>query len=135
MVIAAENAKFSFREVKIGTPITGAGTYFLPQVVGRSIAREWMLTGDTVTAEDGYRCGMVNRVVPVGQEEKKAEEIAQRIVANKRAVVVAHKRLANAAPEVSLSVALQYEKAASCQADLAGSVTTGIEEFLESKKE
>jgi enoyl-CoA hydratase len=65
--IASESAIFGQPEVGLGI-IPGAGaTYRLPRVVGMGFAREMILTGRRVQADEALRIGLVNRVVPAGE--------------------------------------------------------------------
>jgi len=80
MIIAAENAILGFIGPKVGALCYGAFTV-LPAIVGRHKANELLFTCDQISAEEGYRIGLVNKVVP--QDElipaalKMAEKIAQ----------------------------------------------------------
>ena len=71
--LAAEGAKFSVAFVKIGLMPDAGVTYLLPRAVGLGRAMEMSLLGDAVDAEEAYRIGLVNRVVP---DEKLGEETA-----------------------------------------------------------
>jgi enoyl-CoA hydratase len=54
-------------------------SYFLPRVVGTSVAADWMLTGRTVSAEEADRRGLVSELVAPGELLERALEIASRI--------------------------------------------------------
>lgn len=78
--IASEKASFSSAYVRMGvTPDIGS-TYFLPRIVGTAKAMELMVTGDTFSAAEAQRMGMVNKVVPEEDVVKVARELADRIV-------------------------------------------------------
>ena len=111
MVVAAENTRFGFPEVKAGNICTGASTKLLPQIVGSNRAREWMFLGEPIPVEEAYRAGLVNRVVPVGEEEQEAEKIAQQLLTNLWEMTVSHKRLLNACPDMDVNACLEFEKA------------------------
>lgn len=64
VVLAAEDATFGLQEVKLGIPIAGYVTTLLPRSIGEHRAREWLLTGREVPAEEAERAGLVARVVP-----------------------------------------------------------------------
>ena len=79
MRIAGEKARFGQPEVNLGIPPGYGGTQRLLQYVGKSKAVEMMLTGDMINAEEAYRLGLVNHVVPAGEEVAKAKELLEKI--------------------------------------------------------
>ncbi len=62
--VAAENAKFGQPEVKLGVIPGGGGTQRLPRLVGKGRALQLILTGEMINAQEAYRIGLVNEVVP-----------------------------------------------------------------------
>ncbi len=81
-VIASKNAKFGQPEVRVGSTAMGLGVQLLPLIVGERRARELLLTGKILSAEEAYRIGLVNRVVEDGELEKSAKEIAIDVIEN-----------------------------------------------------
>lgn len=77
--IAGEKAKFGQPEVNLGIIPGYGGTQRLIQYVGKSKALELLMTGDMIGAEEAWRLGLVNHVVPTGLEVEKAKEILQKI--------------------------------------------------------
>ena len=63
--IASENAKFGLPEVRVGMLPGGGGTQRLPRFIPSCIAAEMMFTGKMIDAQEAYRIGLVNRVVPL----------------------------------------------------------------------
>lgn len=80
--VASENARFGQPEVKLGIIPGYAGTQRLPRLVGKGRAMELILTGDQVTAQEAYRIGLVNQVVPLNDLMAAAESLARKIMAN-----------------------------------------------------
>src|SRR6202012_5127367 len=80
--IAAEHAKFGQPEVKLGLLPGGGGTQRLPRLVGKGRALQLILTGETISAQEAYRIGLVNEVVPAAGLIERAEAILQQIAAN-----------------------------------------------------
>ena len=62
--IAAHDAKFGFPETGVGLTVTTAGTKLLSQLVGLGKAKELVFTGEFIDADEAFRIGLVNRVVP-----------------------------------------------------------------------
>jgi enoyl-CoA hydratase/carnithine racemase len=82
MRIAAEHAKFGQPEVKLGLLPGGGGTQRLPRLVGKGRALQLILTGETISAQEAYRIGLVNEVVPAANLIARAEAILKQILAN-----------------------------------------------------
>jgi enoyl-CoA hydratase/carnithine racemase len=80
--IAAEHAKFGQPEVKLGLLPGGGGTQRLPRLVGKGRALQLILTGETISAQEAYRIGLVNEVVPAANLIARAETILKQIMAN-----------------------------------------------------
>jgi enoyl-CoA hydratase len=80
--VASENARLGQPEVKLGIIPGYAGTQRLPRLVGKGRALEMILGGDPVTAQEAYRIGLVNQVVPATELLATAERLAQKIMAN-----------------------------------------------------
>ena len=77
--IAAEHAQFGLPEINIGLIPGGGGTQRLPRLVSRALASEIMFTGNRINAQEAYRIGLINRVVPPDQLMAAAEETAEAI--------------------------------------------------------
>jgi enoyl-CoA hydratase len=80
--IASEKAKFGQPEVALGLLPGGGGTQRLPRLVGKGRALQLILSGETISAQEAYRIGLVNEVVPAEQLIGRAEAILQKIFAN-----------------------------------------------------
>jgi enoyl-CoA hydratase len=80
--IASENAQFGLPEVKLGIIPGYGGTLRLPRIVGKGRALELMLTAQFVRADEAYRIGLANRVVPQGELAEAARAMMTTILAN-----------------------------------------------------
>jgi enoyl-CoA hydratase len=78
--VASETAKFGQPEVKLGLGPGYGGTVRLPRLVGRGRALELLLTGAMIDAQEAYRIGLVNRVVPADRVLPETEELARAIM-------------------------------------------------------
>lgn len=67
MRIAAENARFALPEVTLGIIPGGGGTQRLSRIIGVGRAKELIFTGDQIDAQEAYRIGLANHVVPQDQ--------------------------------------------------------------------
>jgi len=80
--IASEAAKFGQPELKLGLIPGYGGTQRLPRLVGRGRALQLLLTGEMIDAQEAYRIGLVNRVVPADQLLAAATAMIQQMLMN-----------------------------------------------------
>jgi enoyl-CoA hydratase len=77
--IAGEKARFGQPEVNLGLTPGYAGTQRLVRYIGKAKALELLLTADMIKADEALRLGLVNYVVPAGEEVAKATELLTKI--------------------------------------------------------
>jgi enoyl-CoA hydratase len=77
--VMAESAYFGVYCRRWGVPLIDGGTVRLPRLVGMGRAMEIILTGRKVPAEEAYRIGLAEKIVPHGAARQAAEEMAQQI--------------------------------------------------------
>jgi enoyl-CoA hydratase/carnithine racemase len=82
MRIAVEGARFGQPEVKLGLLPGGGGTQRLPRLVGKGRALQLILSGGMIDAQEAYRIGLINEVVPARDLISRAEAILRQISAN-----------------------------------------------------
>ena len=80
--LATESARFGQPEVKLGLLPGGGGTQRLPRLVGKGRALQLILSGEMISAQEAYRIGLVNEVVPAADLIPRAEAILKQIFAN-----------------------------------------------------
>ena len=80
--IASETAKFGQPEVKLGVLPGAGGTQRLPRLVGKGRALQLILTGEIISAQEAWRIGLVNEVVPAANLITRAEAILKQIFSN-----------------------------------------------------
>jgi enoyl-CoA hydratase/carnithine racemase len=93
LLVAAEGAKFSYPEGKVG--ITGGMIAGLAARIPHKIAMEMMLVGEPMDARRAYEVGLANRVVPAGKEIEEALALAEKIVDLAPLALAAMKRFVN----------------------------------------
>ncbi len=80
--LASDNAVMGLPEVKLGIIPGYGGTQRLPRLVGQGRALELILTAGSIKADEAYRIGLVNRVLPQAELLPEAEKLAQAILKN-----------------------------------------------------
>jgi len=101
--IAVEAAKFGQPEVKLGLLPGGGGTQRLPRLVGKGHALQLILTGEMISAQEAYRIGLVNEIVPAAELIARAEAILKTIASNAPIAVRLSLEAANKGAETSQS--------------------------------
>jgi enoyl-CoA hydratase len=79
--LAADTARLGQPEINLGIMPGYGGTQRLARLVGRGRALEILLTGDMITAEEAWRIGLVNRVVPAARLMDEAKALASALAA------------------------------------------------------
>ena len=80
--VASEAARFGQPEVQLGIGPGYGGTVRLPRLVGRGRALELLLTGAMIDAQEAWRIGLVNRVVPADRLMAESEQLLRTILEN-----------------------------------------------------
>jgi enoyl-CoA hydratase len=132
--LAADTAKFGQPEINLGLLPGYAGSQRLPRLVGRGRATELLLTGAQIPAEEAWRIGLVNRVVPAAELMNEARALAHTL-ASKPPVAVRYILEA-----VASGLEMSFDDAQDYEATLFGLVSTtedmreGTRAFLEKRK-
>lgn len=95
MVIAGDNARFQMPFANLGLCPEGGSSLLLPAWLGRVRAAELLMLGDTFTAEDASRLGLINHVCNPADTEQQALALCQRLAAQAPAAIRATKSLLN----------------------------------------
>jgi enoyl-CoA hydratase/carnithine racemase len=82
VIVAADNAVFGLTEVSLGIIPGGGGTQSLPRLIGRNRAKELIFAARRIRADEAYRLGLVNHVVPSAELLPKATELATEFMKN-----------------------------------------------------
>lgn len=132
-VIAAEGTRFNLAYINLGTSCDVGASWALPRLVGLRNALEIALMGDTLTASDALRLGLVNRVVPAEHLDTAAAALIDRIAHGPTLAYGATKRLMRASFDRDLDTQLIAETAAFAGCAATQDMRAGIEAFFEKK--
>jgi enoyl-CoA hydratase len=117
--IASEDVRFGLPEVGLGIIPAAGGTQTLPRLIGRGKALEMLLTSRWIDAEEAYRIGLVNQVVPKETLLQDAEEMARKIASHDPGAVRYAKQAVVKGLDLTLAQGLDLEN--KLAARLAGS--------------
>ena len=132
-VIAAEGTRFNLAYINLGTSCDVGASWALPRLVGLRNALEIALMGDTLTAPDALRLGLVNRVVPAQHLDTAADALIERIAHGPTLAYGAMKRLMRASFDRDLDTQLIAGTAAFAGCAATEDMRTGIEAFYAKK--
>src|ERR1700678_3192024 len=80
--LAVDTGKFGQPEVTLGLVPGGGGTQRLPRLVGKGRALQLILSAEMISAQEAYRIGLVNEIVPAADLLTRAEAILRKIASN-----------------------------------------------------
>jgi methylglutaconyl-CoA hydratase len=126
-------AKFGYTEARIGF-LPALVSVFLLRQIGEKHARDLLLTGRLIDAEEGHRMGLVTQIVPREELLARARELAGLLVANSPASVLGTKRLLTAYSEAELDRQLELAIDANARIRLTDDFREGLTSFLEKRK-
>lgn len=101
LLVAARGARLGIPEVGVGLFAAAGGLLRLPSRVGYGKAMEMAITGDPITAEDGFEFGLIARLADKGSAVDVAMELATRVAKNAPLAVAASKQLVKATQGVT----------------------------------
>ena len=132
--MAAQSAQFGFPEVKVGAFASGSGTQRLPRLLGRGKALDLLMTGRTIDAQEAYRIGLVEYVIPDEELLDQALELASSIGANAASAVSASKYCVTVGLRDGFEVGLAAEREMRIQTGRGPDALEGRNAFLEKRK-
>ncbi|MFL5537652.1 MAG: enoyl-CoA hydratase-related protein [Longimicrobiaceae bacterium] len=132
--IASENAQFGLPEVKLGIIPGYGGTLRLPRIVGKGRALELMLTAQFIKADEAYRIGLANKVVPQAELLDTAKKTMQTILANGPVAVGLAIECTTRGMEMSVDDGLALESNLFGLLAATSDMREGMSAFLEKRK-
>jgi enoyl-CoA hydratase len=132
--LASDTARFGQPEVKLGIGPGYGGTVRLPRLVGRGRALELLLTGEMIGAEEAWRIGLVNRVVPAADLLGEATRLVRRILEQGPIAVRLVLEAVDAGFEMGAAEALLLEANHFALASATDDMREGMRAFLEKRK-
>jgi enoyl-CoA hydratase/carnithine racemase len=131
--VASEGAKLGLPEVRLAVTPGAGGTQRLPRVIGAALAKELILTGRILTADQALAIGLVTHVVPAGQAVTEATAVGEEIAQRGPLAVREAKRLIDQATDLDLGAGLAAELEASVRVFDTDDMLEGARAFLEKR--
>jgi enoyl-CoA hydratase len=128
-----ESAVIGLPEVGLGLLPGAGGTQRLPRLVGIGKAKELILTGDPINADEAKRIGLVERVAKKGEAIAEAKKLAKRILLRGPVAVANAKRAINDGFDISYEDALRRETQLFSELFKTQDVVEGVNAFLEKR--
>ena len=133
IIVAAKSASFVQAFSKIGLIPDSGGTFFLPRLIGMQKATGLMMTGDTISASEALKIGMIYKVFEDKVFEEESWKIAKKLSKMPTKALGITKRLLNNSYINNLNDQLDLEKECQVEAGNTKDFIEGVEAFLEKR--
>ena len=131
--LAAEHARLGQPEINIGFMPGAGGTQRLPRFVPRALAAQILLLGEPIDAQEAYRIGLVNKVVPLAQLLPTAKQWAETICGKGPVGVRASKEAMIRGYDLPLNEGLKLERELAQGVRMSEDFTEGTRAFVEKR--
>jgi len=132
--IASDDAVFGLPEINLGVMPGSGGTQRLPRLVGVAKAKEILFTGDNINAEEAYRIGLVNKVVPKDKLFEEAKKLAKKLASKPKASLALIKKCVDSGLDMNLASGLTMEMDCFSISFASEDGREGIGAFVEKRK-
>ena len=133
IIIAAENARFADMHVNIGLVAGDGCAAILPMLMGVAKAKEYLLTGDFLSAQEAEKLGVINRVVPQDKLMSEAMAFAQRLASGPPLAIMYTKLAVNRALIDRMNMVIPYAAASEFLCFQSRDHVEAINAFLEKR--
>ena len=134
LAVADDGARIGDQHANFGLVAGGGGSQRLPRAVGLRRAKELMLLGGWLGAQQALEWGLVQRVTPAGQLAASLEQMARELASLSLAASRTAKALANRALDVDIATGLDLEKAMVAKHMRSADAVEGLRAFREKRK-
>ncbi len=134
--ITSDRARFGQPEVWLGLIPAWGGTTRLSRLLGPAKAKELIFTGQMVNAQEAFRIGLVNKIVPDGEEVRAAVDIGRQIVTKGAPLAIkeAKSTIKTALDEGETEAGLKAEREAALRLAATEDLVEGIKAFVEKRQ-
>jgi enoyl-CoA hydratase len=132
--IASEKAQFGQQEINVGVIPGGGAIPKLTNLVGLTIAKEIVYTGDVMDAQTALRIGLVNKVVPPEKLMEEAVALARKLLGKSSLILSYAKKAFNTGADMSLEDALDLDECYFARCFATQDQKEGMTAFIEKRK-
>jgi methylglutaconyl-CoA hydratase len=133
ITVAAESAKFSFSEVKIGLVPACIGPYVVKKI-GEGRAREYFITGERINAEKAFQIGLINKVVGDQKLDEAIKELLATIKSSGPEAIGVAKKLVSSVPHMAEEIYKPFTAEMIARLRISKEGQEGMNAFLEKRK-
>jgi methylglutaconyl-CoA hydratase len=133
IVVASEEARFGLSEVKIGLVPAAISPYVIRRI-GESLAREYFLTGERISAGRALEVGLVNKVVPAAELDEKVGGIVESLLTSAPEAIASCKELITKVPGMGFDEVKEYTARMIAELRVSQEGQEGMAAFLEKRK-
>ena len=134
MIVASETAQFGQPEINLGIIPGAGGTQRMTLAVGKALAMEMILNGRFLSADEAYKFGLVNRVIPAEVYMDEAIKLASELAARAPVALRLAKEAINAVYEMPLQAGLNHERRLFYMLFSTEDQTEGMDAFINKRK-
>ncbi len=128
--IAAEDTRIMLPEVGVGLFFSNASTKLLPRIIGEGRAKELMILGKELSAEEAYRIGLVNQVCPTPSLPRILKKTANMIISRDHLALKYTKSFINENQDLSIEAVLARESIAMITTGQSDELKKRLEKFV-----
>jgi enoyl-CoA hydratase len=131
--VVARSARLGVPEIKLGLLPGAGGSQRLARLLPAAVAKQLLLTGEPISADDAHRLGLVNEVVDDGTALATAERIAERLADGAPLALAAAKRLVDLGGPMALEAGVAFERETVAMLFATEDRAEGVAAFLEKR--
>jgi len=132
--VAADTAIMGVPEINLGIIPGYGGTQRLPRLVGAGMAKKLVLSGEHISAQEAYRIGLVDMLVPKAELDEAVAKLARRIASKSPIALAMGKEAVNMGLQADLRTGLSIEARCFCMCFGSEDRVEGMKAFLEKRK-
>ncbi len=131
---AAEDAVFGLLEMKFGIIPDLGGIKKLTRLMGPGLAKELIFTGDTISAPEAYRVGMIEHLTPVGEAKEQAMVLAKRLAAGPTLALGLAKKVTNRSLDATVEECFELDQLAQTICVRSEDFQEAVNAFMQKRK-